>query len=392
MSSYGDRPGQGRQEDVLKFGRHRPARGRWRSKALLVCLVLVTVLVVALRVTAIGPAANRGQLATGSRPPPVRVVLIGHRLLGVTAGWQLFARGPDDLLRIQLAQGRITWTYVPPLETASPAVAFVIEPHEAVIQPADIVPGYAVPDGGQARLLTGPLSAGGPVVPGPAGTQAVWVMAGPFTVPRLSLTTLNGHRAGLGISFPPGGPPVPATAVSDGRGGVLLTASNYIDYDAGPGWDRSVPGTVIAVGPGIWLTVVCNTAYQDCRYDVVNAVTGAGRVLPGKEAESPFYFTWPPAGVIAPGGATAALALPGRGGAMTVHLLNLRTGAVKDLGLRLYESSGNPAEDSMVWSPDNRWLFVAAADGKLVAINARSDRAESLGTPLPPVDQVAIRS
>ena len=38
----------------------------------------------------------------------MHVMIVGHSLLGVTAGWELFARGPDDLLRIQLAQGQIT--------------------------------------------------------------------------------------------------------------------------------------------------------------------------------------------------------------------------------------------------------------------------------------------
>src|ERR1700690_48153 len=75
-------------------------------------------------------AAPRPGAKAPAPPPPMRVPFAGHRLLGVTAGWELFARGPDDLLRIQLAQGRITRTYVPPLETASPDVAFVIGAHE----------------------------------------------------------------------------------------------------------------------------------------------------------------------------------------------------------------------------------------------------------------------
>ena len=116
-------------------------------------------------------AASATRPGPPRRPRPRRlrcsVTLAGHRLLGVTAGWELFARGPNELLRIQLAQGRITQTYVPPLETASPDVAFVIGAHEAVIRPSDLVPGYVVPDGGQARPLTGVLSDGGPLVPGP---------------------------------------------------------------------------------------------------------------------------------------------------------------------------------------------------------------------------------
>ncbi len=46
----------------------------------------------------------------------------------------------------------------------------------------------------------------------------------------------------------------------------------------------------------------------------------------------------------------------------------------------------------MAWSPDSRWLFVAAADGKLLAVNARTGQAKSLGVTLPAVSQVAIRA
>ena len=45
----------------------------------------------------------------------------------------------------------------------------------------------------------------------------------------------------------------------------------------------------------------------------------------------------------------------------------------------------------MAWSPDGRWLFVAASGSKLVAVDPRTSRAESLGVSLPAVDQVAIR-
>jgi hypothetical protein len=46
----------------------------------------------------------------------------------------------------------------------------------------------------------------------------------------------------------------------------------------------------------------------------------------------------------------------------------------------------------MVWSPDSRWLFVAAASGRLIAIDASTGRAEGLGVAVGPVDQVAIRA
>ena len=328
----------------------------------------------------------------------MRVTTVGHRLLGVAAGWELFARGPDDLLWIELARGQITQTYVPPLETASRDVAFVIGAREAVIRPADYVPGYVIPDGHQARLLTGLLAGGGPLVPGPASAQAAWVPSGPPTSPTLSLVALTGQPSGPSIRFAPGGPQLPATAVSDGRGYVLVTTGSFSIYDAGPGWDRPVPGTVVAVGPATWLVVTCNPQYRHCRNEVVDVSDGARRVLPSAATAEPYYFSWPPTGVIAPDASTAAVAETGRRGGLSVHLIDLRTGATRDLNVPLgvpgsdLPLGGDSNDHSMAWSPDSRWLFVAAAGGKLVAVNARTGQAESLGVRLPAVDQVAIRA
>jgi hypothetical protein len=393
MLGRGNGPGQGSKDDVLDFGRDRRTSGRWRSRVLLACLLVVTGLIVAVRA---GSDAARPSHRHVAGPPPVRVISAGHRLLGVTAGWQLFARGPDDLLRIQLAKGRVTWTYVPPLESASPEVAFVVGARETVIRSSDFVPAYVVPDGGQARLLAGPLAGSGPMIPGPPGSEAAWVMAGPPTSPMLALVTLNGHRSGPVIRFPAGDPPLVATAISDGRGGVLLTSASSATYDAGPGWDRVVNGTIIAVGPTSWLTVACDAQYGHCRNEVIDIASGARRVLPGSVAAEPYYFTWPPTGVIAPDGSTAAVAETS-GGMTTVHLINLRTGVVKNLGVPIgLPGNGFPwntgTEDSMTWSPDSRWLFVATATGKLVAVNARSDEVQPIGVSLPRVDQVAIRA
>lgn len=393
------RPGHGSgrdADDVLEFGRGRSAQGGWRTRALLAGLGLATAVIVAVHAFGHHPRPR----ATIPAPPlaahALRVLVIGRRLLGETGRWQLFARGPDDLLRIQFAQGRITWTYVPPLGTASPAIALVTGPHEAVIRSADLVPGYIVPDDGQARVLTGPLAGSGPLIQGPPGTQAAWVSSGSPASPALSLITLTGQRSGQVIRFPPGGPQLPATSASDGRGDVLVITGSFAVYDAGPGWDRRLPGAIIAVGPAGWLTVTCDARYRRCRNEVIDAAGGSRRILPGLAGAEPYYFAWPPTGVIAPDGDAAAVAESGSGGTLTVHLINLRTGVTTDLDVRIGAPGGDQSPDgdqqSMAWSPDSRWLFVAAAGGHLVAINATTDRAESLGVRLPAVDEVAVRA
>jgi hypothetical protein len=356
-------------------------------------VVLAAIVAVAAR----GSGHHAPPAAKTPPPRPIRVIALGHPLLGVKAAWELFARGPNDLLRIQLAQGRISVTYVPPLQTANPDVSFVIGAHEAVIRPTDLVPAFVVPDGGQARQLTGPLADGGPLVPGPAAAQAAWVNSGSPGSPALSLITLSGRRSGPTIRFHPGGPQLPATAASDGRGYVLVLTGSYGVYDTGPGWDRPVPGAVLAVGHASWLVVTCHPPYRHCRNDVVNIASGARRVLPGPAAGFPFEYSWPAPGVIAPDGSTAAVPESGRNG-LTVHLVNLRSGVNRDLKIVI----GVPGSDlplatdlndqSMVWSPDSHWLFVVAAGGKLVAVDASTGRAERLAATLPAVAQLAIRS
>jgi hypothetical protein len=390
----GDRSGQDRHGEIVEFGTRRSAGRRLAPGALLACLVLATVVTIVVRSTA--HSAQPAAKATPP-PPPLRVTTVHHPLLGVTGGWELFARGPDDLVRIELARGRIIQTYVPTLETASPDVAFVIGSHEAVIRPSDQVPGYVVPDGAQARPLTGLLSGGGPMVPGPAGSRAIWVDSGPPASPALSLVTITGHRTGPSIHFPPDGAQLPATAISDGRGDVLVIDDNFAVYDAGPGWNRPVPGTVVASGAATWLVVVCDQQYRHCREEVVDAATGSQRTLPGPALTgAPYYFPWPPTGVTSPDGNSAAVAEAGHDGQVTVHLIDLSTGATRDLGVPLVAPGGDAPqgganEQSMAWSPDGRWLFVAAANGKLLAINPRTGRAAGLGVRLPPVYQVAIR-
>ena len=396
-----DGSGQHRYDEIVEFGSGRTSgRGRmsgrpWLSRWLLTGLVLAAAVTLVLQETGhqARPAARNP-----SQAPPMRLIVVGHRLLGVTAGWELFARGPDDLVRVELARGLVHLTYVPPLETGNPDIAFVMEPGEAIIRSSDLVPGYVVPDGGQARQLAGPLAVSGPMIPGPASAKAVWVMTGLPAAPALSLVTLAGHRSGPSIPFPHDAPQLPATAVSDGRGNVLLITGNFVVYHAGPGWDRLVPGTPIAVGPASWLVLACNAQYQHCRNEVIDTASGSRRVLPGRVNDQPYYFAWPPTGVISPDGSTAAIAARGPGGKPTVHLIDLRTGATRDLGVSLggqgsgFALATDFSAHSMAWSPDSRWLFVAGAGGKLIAIDASTGRAASLGVNVGPVDQVAVRA
>ena len=80
-----------------------------------------------------------------------------------------------------------------------------------------------------------------------------------------------------------------------------------------------------------------------------------------------------------------------------MHLVDLRTGATRDLNVPVgmsggdLEVGGNANENSMVWSPDGRWLFVAATGGKLVVVDTRPAGSRAWGSGCGPWEQVAIR-
>ena len=72
---------------------------------------------------------------------------MGHRLLGVRAGWELFGLGPSEVVRIQLARARITRTVFPGPQSSGP-VTLLAGPYQAIVRPLDYVPGYLVPMAG----------------------------------------------------------------------------------------------------------------------------------------------------------------------------------------------------------------------------------------------------
>jgi len=365
-------------EDLISFGSsgqpRRRASGpvRWGSWVLLGVAVLVAAVVLAVQSQPARPAPR----------PDVTVTNLGHRLLGATARWELFGRGPGGMVAVEPATGRVTWTRVPALDSSGP-VSFLVGPHQAIIRPLDYVPGYRVPDGGPPRGLSGLLSQGGPALPGPRPGQ-VWVVTASVGHAALVLTRPDGTRQ-VSVPLPAGGP-LPLTATADGSGGVLLTG-NSGTFDAGPGGLRRLSLQPLAAGPGRWLAVTCPGHRQRCHTVLVDSATGAQRTLPGPALPHTPMTPWPP-GLIAPDGAAAAILELSRGSQLSLHLVDLRTGADRVLGLPVSQDADN---ETMAWSPDSRWLFVVTDVGAVRVVNASTGRVGSLGVPLPFISQVAVR-
>jgi hypothetical protein len=303
---------------------------------------------------------------------------IGHRLLGVTAGWELFARGPREVVRIEPALGRITRTPVPAL-ASSGVVAFIAGPDRVLVRPWDGAPGYVVPDGSPAKGLPAGLAEGGAVVPGPDQSH-LWVESRDGGV--LSLVGLNGRKTGPSIRLP-------ATS----HWGVMPDATGYVvvravggEYDARPDVvHRVTTGTVVAVGPTRWLAVDCDDRDR-CLNVVVDRQDGTRRGLAGA-----LYDPTVPAGRIAPDGSIAAIYrrhyLTDGSSALSVALLDLASGTERALTMSV---SPDGSDGSMVWSPDSRWLFVVG-DRQFAAVDAQTRDIRDLGFALGPIEQLTVR-
>ena len=306
----------------------------------------------------------------------VTVTEAGRRLLGVRAGWELLGYGPGRAVRVQLARGRVTQTVVPALGSTGP-FSFVAGPSQVLIRPWDVEPGYLVADGQPARRLPSVLGQGGEMLPGPRPGE-VWVQTRPRS---LTLARLDGSRTGVSMRLPAGGWWL---ASPNGRGGVLLSGVGEI-YDVWPGGSRRIGGMLAAVGPTRWLTVNCDRPHR-CADMVIDPATGTQRQLGGPPVAS---VSAAAPGVITPDGTTAAVFRVTAGGQVTLHLVNLVTGADQRIAVPLSQSAVGAG--TLAWSPDGRWLFVIIADGKLAAVNARTLQPEILGVRLPWLSQIATR-
>jgi hypothetical protein len=367
VSRYDDlRAGGLSRPDEVRFGSaraERRRRARWPVLAGAIALIAVIA------------AAATAFTNQPSAPAVVTITEAGHRLLGVTADWELFGYGPRYLVRVQFARGRITRTTLPAGSYDGP-VSFVVGPAQAIIRPLDNVPGYLVPDGQPARSLPAALSDGGTANQGPRPGTA-WVQAGAGT-PAMSLVRLGSGQAGAVMRLPASSPWL---VTSDGRGYVLLYGAGTV-YDVRPAGFRRIAGSMAAVGPTRWLTVVCRDQLH-CSNVVIDPASGASRRLPGPPTDP----AWGP-GVIAPDGSAAAVIKVSGTGHVTLHLINLGSGADQRIAVRL--DQGSFSGQALAWSPDGKWLFAVAAHGRLVAVNARTRRAQGLGVALPAVSQIAI--
>jgi hypothetical protein len=309
----------------------------------------------------------------------VTVTAVGHSLLGIRGGWDLFALADDAVVRIQPARGRLTTTRFPSLGSTVPRAFLVTGRGALVATPMGFVPGYLVADGDAARELPATLRGHITVVPGP-DLDHVWVRVvddtGSFV---FRLLDLDGTTAGSDIPAPPN---MQDPMLPDGSGHPCIWTTGGIYDVTDHGLDRITTGTLQAIGPTRWLVVECDD-HDGCARVVIDKRTGTRRRLPGSPVD---YFAT--GGVISPDGGTAAIFDPSESGML---LIDLASGASRRVPVRL-GGQNLTGEVSAAWSPDSRWLFLVEDDGTLVAWDGSTGRLRHLGVGLPSLSKVAVRA
>ncbi|MFC7548077.1 hypothetical protein [Plantactinospora sp. GCM10030261] len=323
--------------------------------------------------SATGSPAVPGASTAPTGTAPV-VTEVGRPLLGITDGYELYGRGPDSVVRIEFAKGRVTVTPVPTL-ASSGAVNFLVGPDLVVIRPRDAVPGYVVPDGKPAERAREDFNRSGPMLPGP-DPGSVWVTADDVRGAML-LVRFDGKHTGVAVAAPPG---TGGFAEPDGAGYPSIATTGGV-YSLRPdGVRRMTTGELLAVGPTHWLARECDERLR-CGGVLIEQRGGARRPV-----RLPAGGVGMSGGVVSGDAARAALLVAGPGGSPRVHLLDLRSGADRPVDLPV-DASLNP----LAWSPDGRWLFAAGLDGQLHTVDPATAEVRDLGVRLPQIGQVVIR-
>lgn len=325
------------------------------------------------------PAPSRGTTSP-TENDAVTVRDVGERVFGVSADWELIAHGPGNVIRLELAEGRITTTEIPQLQSSGPS-SLLAGPGWVMVRPLDHVPGYLVPDGQAAQELRGPFAGGQPVFPSPRANK-IWVERHRTDATGMTLLwphAPSGERLGSPIRIPP---TASGMLTPDGAGYVLTTSPGGTYVARPDGLRRVTPGQIDAVGPNHLLATECDEQAR-CGHVLITRDSGKRRALDGTVDTT----TWP-RGVIAPDGSLAAVVRDDVGNRPILSIIDLDTGQERTLGVSV---RGGFAQSGVVFSPDSDWLFAVATSGALVAIDTETFHIRTNPFRLPSLTQVTIR-
>jgi hypothetical protein len=331
------------------------------------------------------PTATAGPTRMSLPPGFVTVTQLPAPLLDGPA-LDLFGFSDTALVRVELATGRVTRTSLPAL--ADVRLAFVPVRGGVLVHREDGGPSYVVRDGHSPEEAAPQLSGPGPMLPGP-DLDHVWMMDAAGAAPTLRLLGRDGRRTGTSLALPRYGAYEP---VADGAGYALVYGVGGA-YSARPeGLLRVTTGAVLATGRKGWLALDCDE-HAVCSAVLVDR-SGRRRAVAGVTAPDVGFNTPAlPDGALAPDGRTVALYVGDPSRALRLVLVDLASGDRRGTDLTLV---GGPVSQSLVWSPDGRWLFGVDSSARIVAVDPRTGRLQllvpdTLVPAIPVIQQVALR-
>jgi hypothetical protein len=359
------------RRETIEFGgqerRPIPAAVKWL--AAIVVLVAVALFYANKSSNSSPPPVSASEAPSGaaSIAPPIpdrpSVTNLGYRLLGEGGTWELFGWSSGMMVRIQPSLGRYTITPVPPLASGAP-VTLVATPKSALVFSFDNVPAYAVPDGKTAQMVARELHPDGAPLPGPDANH-LWIVNAAGS--HVSLVTLSGASAGVRLTLPKD---ADVNGLFADGSGYLLVQTPRGTYDVRPNRTTHVTtGSVLAAGPTGWLVGECDKQ-QNCVATMVSRSNGA------RHRVGPYRFQSSAVpGVVSPNGKYAGVIALNGDGSGDVDLIDLTSGHAHPMNISVAGDNVN----TMVWSPDSRWLF--AADGGLVPIDAANATTVTMDNP-----------
>ena len=322
---------------------------------------------------------------TGTAGPTPQLTRMSRPLLGIAAGWELFAATDDGLVRVEPAAGRVTFTGSgEPLGNEGPLQLVVGQDSVLAVVQGGELSGVMVHDGEPAEPLPKALTVEPVPMPGPKPGQW-WVTGRPGSVTPVGstarLVTANGREAESSLSVPSG--PQRGSWLPDGRGGLLYLVPDGI-YRVGPdGASRISTGILQARGGTRLLMADCDEQLR-CGRTMIDLDTGARQPVPGTGIPDDYWI----AGLSDDGALAVAVPQNMLTSRNPVVLADLRTGKTRTVRAPI-DPSGWPSVVAL--SPDHAWLFLIGDEGKLRAFDTATGTEHPLGLDLPPVRAIAIR-
>ena len=330
------------------------------------------------------PSASALPTSAGLDGPDVVVTDLRRPLLAGGRG-DVFGFGPNAIVRVELGTGRVTRTRMPQL---SDSPTFVPVRGGVLVHLGDVGATYVVPDGSGPQEAPRGLLGIGPMLPGP-DLDHVWLVSTSGSQPTLRLVGIDGRPTGTAVGLPQYGSSDPTP---DGGGFPLLQGLGGTYWARAPqGLQRITTGTVVAAGRTGWLVIDCDDRDR-CSGARVDR-SGHRSSVPGLVNGDLAVGYGVPSGALAPGGDRAAIYVGDPQKDVRLVLLDLRTGNRTRTDLTLVP--GAPSQ-SLVWSPDGRWVFAVDASARIVAVDPRTGTVRPLvpGTivpAIPVVQEVAVR-